>query len=97
MIGAAADVHGGFADALENFGEVVEHEVHGVHHVAESVVGDFAANGQIAAGYLVDGVQQVGDAALQRVLRLLVGDGVSDFGGAAIEIFRDEAELVVRS
>ena len=81
---------GGLAHALENFGEVVEHEVHGVDDVAERVVGDFAADGQVAAGHLIDRVEQVGDAALERILRLLVRDGVGDLRGAAIEVFGDE-------
>ena len=37
LVGARADVDCGLADALENFGEVVEHEVDGVDDVAEGV------------------------------------------------------------
>ena len=40
-------------------------------------------------------VEQVGDAALQLILCLFIRDGVRDLRGAAIEIFGDEAELVV--
>jgi len=41
VVGAGSDFHGRFANALENFGEVVEHVVDGVRDVAERVAGDF--------------------------------------------------------
>src|SRR6202789_3492949 len=44
LVGAAAHVDGGLAHAFKNLGEVVEHEVHRVNHVAERVVGDFPTN-----------------------------------------------------
>ena len=90
----ALHVNGGFANALENFREVVEHEVHGIHDVAERVVGHFAANGQVAARNFFDGIQQVGNAALEGILRLLVSDGMGDFRGAAVEILGDEFKFV---
>ena len=95
LIRAGADVNRGLADALENLGEVVEHEVHGVDHVAERVVGDFAADGQVAARHLIDCVEQVGDAALERILRLLIGHRVRHLRGAAIQVLGDQAEFVV--
>ena len=64
VIGARGDFHGGFADALENFSEVVEHVVDGVRDVAERVVGDFSAQGQVTTRHLVDDREQLRDAAL---------------------------------
>src|SRR5205085_2980728 len=69
VVRAGGDFHGGLADALENLGEIVEHVVDGISDVAQSVVGDFAAQRQIAAGNLVDDGQELGDAALE----ILVG------------------------
>ncbi len=60
----------------------------------ERVVRDFSANGQVAARHLVDRIEQVGDAALERILRLLVRHGMGDFRGAAVAILSDEREFV---
>ena len=97
LIRAGADVDRSLAHAFENLGEVVEHEVHGVHDVAQSVVAHLAADIQIASRHLADGVQQIRDAALKRILRLLIRYRMGHFRGAAIEILRDKSELVTGS
>src|SRR6267154_2273926 len=95
VVGARGDFHGGFAHAFENLGEVVEHVVDGVRDVAEGVVGDLAAERQVAAGHLVDDGEQLGDAALEMIAGFLVAGGLRDASDSAIEIFRDVAELIV--
>src|SRR5271166_1648723 len=65
VVGAGGDFHGGLADALEDLGEIVEHIVDGIGDVAEGIVGDLAAEGQVTASDLVDDGEEIGDAALQ--------------------------------
>src|SRR4029077_11899246 len=77
-----------------NLGEVVEHVVDGVGDVAERVVGDLSAQGQIAARDLVNDRQQFGNAALQMVAGLLVAGGFGDASDGAIKIFSDVAEFI---
>ena len=68
----------------------------GVRDVAQRVVGDFAAQGQVAARHLVDDRQQFRDAALQRVVRFLVARGLEHFSHGAVQIVGDVAELIGR-
>ena len=95
VVGARGDFHRGFANALENLREVVEHVVDGVCDVPERVIGDFAAQRQIAARNLIDDREQFGDAALQVVASFLVAGGFRDASYGAIQIFGDVAELIV--
>src|SRR5205823_4253032 len=95
VVGARGHFHGGFANALENLGEIVEHVVDGVGDVAESVVGDFAAQGELAASDLIDDREEFGDATLQIFAGFLIGVGLGDFGDSAIQVFGDVAKLVV--
>ncbi len=96
VVGARSYFHRGFADALENLGEDVEHVVDGVRDIAERVVGNFAAQRQIAARDLVNDGEQLGDAALQVVAGFLVAGGLGDASDGAIQVFGDVAKLIVR-
>ena len=93
-VGAAGNIDRGLAHALQHLGEVVEHVIDGIHHVAQRVVGHLAAQRQVAAGDLAGDGQEFGHALLQRVLRFLVEDGARDFVGGAVKIFRDVTEIV---
>src|SRR5207245_11810924 len=88
--------HGRLAHALQDLSEVVEHVVDRVRDIAQRVIGDLAAQRQVAARYLVDDAQQLGDAPLQGVIRILVARRLGDLGHGAVQVVRNVDQLVVR-
>src|SRR6266404_1171033 len=84
------------APALKNFGEIVEHVVDRVRYVSKGVVGHLAALCQITARNLVDDTQQFRDAALQRVVGVLVARSLGDLGDRTIQVFRNVAQFIIR-
>ena len=57
LVCTGGHVDGALAYALEHGGEVVEHVVDRIHHVAQRIVGHLAAQRQVAARHLVDHAQ----------------------------------------
>src|SRR5579875_1120805 len=56
VVCAAVYVDCRLPDALNKRGEVVEHQVYRINHIPKRVIGDFPAQGQIAARHLINEV-----------------------------------------
>src|SRR6267142_1711694 len=95
FIGVGGNIHGCPTYPLDNRREIVEHEVNRIRDIPEGVVGDFSAQRQVAPGNLIDQVEEIRDAPLQRILGFLISIGFRDPRGRPIQIFRNHAELII--